>query len=47
MEDTKTKTWQTLLAAEKQQPYFQAILNFLKTQQAAGKKIYPRSQGYF
>lgn len=36
-------TWQTVLAGEKQKPYFQSILNFLQTQYAAGKKIYPKS----
>jgi uracil-DNA glycosylase len=34
-------SWQTLLAGEKQQPYFQSILHFLKAEQAAGKNIYP------
>jgi len=42
-----TDTWQSLLAGEKQQPYFQAILQFLKTEHAAGKRIYPKSADMF
>jgi len=42
-----TDSWQTLLAGEKQQPYFKAILQFLRTEQAAGKKIYPKSADIF
>lgn len=42
-----TKTWQTLLAGEKQQPYFQAILNFLKNEKAKGKIIYPKFHDIF
>lgn len=42
-----TQTWQTLLAGEKQQPYFQSILNFIKTEQASGKKIYPKNADIF
>lgn len=44
---TETQTWQTFLADEKMQPYFRAILDFLKTEQAAGKKIYPPSADIF
>jgi uracil-DNA glycosylase len=40
-------TWQTLLAEEKQQPYFQKILTFLQQEQAAGKKIYPKNADIF
>ncbi len=47
MEETQTKTWQTVLAYEKHQPYFQKILDFLKTEQATGKKIYPKSADIF
>ena len=47
MEALQTKTWQTVLANEKQQTYFQHILDFLKTEQAAGKKIYPKSADIF
>ncbi len=39
-------SWKTL-ACEKQQPYFQSILQFLKSEQAAGKKIYPASTDLF
>lgn len=41
------KTWQTVLAAEKNQAYFQQILDFLKTAKAAGKKIYPKNVDIF
>jgi uracil-DNA glycosylase len=41
------KTWQTVLAAEKHQAYFQQILDFLKTAIAAGKKIYPQNADIF
>jgi uracil-DNA glycosylase len=35
------KTWEEVLADEKTQPYFQAALNFVKQERAAGKIIYP------
>ncbi len=41
------KTWQDVLSSEKKQPYFLNILNFLKTEQAQGKKIYPKSADIF
>jgi uracil-DNA glycosylase len=41
------ETWQDLLADEKKQIYFQSILDFIKTQQAAGKKIYPQNSDIF
>lgn len=44
---THIHTWQTLLAAEKQQPYFQEILQFLSTERAAGKTIYPPAKDVF
>jgi uracil-DNA glycosylase len=44
---TDQKTWQTVLAGEKQQPYFQNILDFLKNQKAKGKIIYPKSSDIF
>jgi uracil-DNA glycosylase len=37
-------TWETWIANEKKQAYFQAIANFLKKEKAAGKIIYPRAQ---
>lgn len=43
----QTKTWQTLLSAEKQKPYFQEVLNFVKSEAAAGKRIYPKSSDIF
>ena len=42
-----TQTWQSVLAGEKQQAYFLKILDFLKAEQAAGKKIYPKSTDIF
>lgn len=44
---TEALTWKTLLGDEKQKPYFQAILNFLKTERAAGKIIYPAQEDIF
>lgn len=41
------KTWQTFLAAEKTQPYFQQVLDFVKTEQGKGKQIYPRNADIF
>lgn len=43
----ETETWQTFLAAEKTQPYFRKLLDFLKKEQSAGKKIYPGSADVF
>ncbi|MFT3742598.1 MAG: uracil-DNA glycosylase [Gammaproteobacteria bacterium] len=45
--ETAQKTWQTVLADEKHQPYFQNILQFLKEEQAKGKTIYPKSSDIF
>ncbi len=42
-----TETWQGVLAGEKQQAYFLKILDFLKAERAAGKKIYPKSTDIF
>lgn len=47
METTTTETWQSLLSSEKQQPYFLKILDFLKTERAGNKKIYPNSSDIF
>lgn len=47
MMSTVTMTWKTLLGDEKEKPYFQAILNFLKAEKAAGKIIYPAQQDIF
>ncbi len=52
MDNNKTavlanKTWQNLLADEKQQPYFLQILDFLKKAAATGKKIYPKNSDIF
>ena len=40
-------TWQSLLASEKTQPYFQKILTFLEKERAAGKVIYPAQKDIF
>lgn len=40
-------TWQYLLSPEKQKPYFQKILSFLKSENARGKIIYPEKQNIF
>lgn len=45
--ETAQTDWQTLLADEKKQPYFQSILQFLNTEWAAGKKIYPAKSDMF
>lgn len=47
MDTQTTKTWQNLLAPEKQQPYFLKILEFLKQERAKGKTIYPTSSDVF
>jgi uracil-DNA glycosylase len=41
------KTWQSLLANEKQQPYFQAALDYVKNERKAGKTIYPKQTDIF
>lgn len=41
------KTWETVLHGEKQQPYFQAALNFVKQERAKGKIIYPAQADIF
>jgi uracil-DNA glycosylase len=35
------ESWKSVLKAEFEQPYFQNITNFLRTEKAAGKTIYP------
>lgn len=44
---TNTLTWQDVLTAEKEQPYFHNILEFLKDEAAMGKTIYPASKNIF
>lgn len=39
--DPTTQTWESVLRGEKELPYFQSALNFVKQQRAAGKIIYP------
>jgi len=40
-------TWQTLLAAEKEKPYFKQIMAFLEKERASGKTIYPPQKDIF
>ncbi len=47
MQEETIKTWQSLLAGERQLTYFQALLNFLKTERELGKKIYPKPADVF
>ena len=44
---TNTLTWKDVLTAEKEQPYFHNILDFLKAEAAMGKTIYPASNNIF
>jgi uracil-DNA glycosylase len=39
--------WADILNEEKQQPYFQQIVQFVETQRAAGKTIYPPEEDVF
>lgn len=47
MSEIITPTWQTVLAGEKEKEYFQRILNFVKKERLAGKKIYPPQTDIF
>lgn len=40
-------TWHDLLAVEKNKPYFQNIMDFLKQERDVGKIIYPEEQNIF
>lgn len=40
-------TWADILGKEKQQPYFQQMMQFIERERAAGKTIYPPSQDVF
>jgi uracil-DNA glycosylase len=40
-------TWADILDQEKQQPYFKQIMQFVKSERADGKIIYPTSQDVF
>jgi uracil-DNA glycosylase len=40
-------TWTDILGQEKQQPYFQQIMQFVESERAAGKTIYPPKQDVF
>ena len=51
MEGLKTQdscqTWETFLKGEREQPYFQAALNFIKQERSKGKVIYPPQADIF
>ncbi|WP_339718943.1 uracil-DNA glycosylase [uncultured Paraglaciecola sp.] len=40
-------TWEDILGQEKQQPYFQQMMQFVESERAAGKTIYPPKQDVF
>jgi uracil-DNA glycosylase len=40
-------TWADILDKEKQQPYFQKMMQFVESERAAGKTIYPPSEDVF
>ncbi|MFT7111217.1 MAG: uracil-DNA glycosylase [Psychrobacter glaciei] len=40
-------TWADILGQEKKQPYFQQIMQFVESERAAGKTIYPPKQDVF
>jgi uracil-DNA glycosylase len=40
-------TWADILEPEKQQPYFQQMMQFVESERAAGKTIYPPSEDVF
>ena len=42
-----TVTWKTVLGKEKQKPYFQNILDFVKNERKVGKVIYPSQKDIF
>jgi len=44
---TDIMTWKDMLGEEKQKPYFQAILDFVKKERAAEKRIYPPHKDMF
>lgn len=46
-ESSKEKTWTDVLAKEKQEPYFKAIMHFINDELKAGKRIYPPTQCIF
>ena len=47
METPTTATWQTFLAEEKTQPYFQKALQHVRTAIATGKTVYPQHNDIF
>ncbi len=43
----KELTWQNVIGEEKQQPYFQQIISFVKNERSNGKTIYPPQKDVF
>ena len=44
---TSSLTWLDYIQAEKQQPYFQAILDYVSAERAAGKGVFPADDDVF
>jgi uracil-DNA glycosylase len=44
---TSSLTWQDYIQAEKQQPYFQAILDYVSAERATGKSVFPADDDVF
>lgn len=47
MQATQQKNWKTVLADEKEKPYFKEIIDFIKSEKIAGKTIYPQQADIF
>lgn len=45
--ETTSLSWNTLLSAEKNKPYFKKILQFLEKERQQGKTIYPEKKNIF
>lgn len=45
--ETSALTWQDVLGAEKQKPYFRELLAFVEQERRAGKEIYPPNKNVF
>lgn len=46
-EERSSESWRSVLAGEREKPYFQSILAFLEKERAAGKAIYPCNADIF
>lgn len=44
---TTEKTWSDLLGTEKEKPYFQQIMDFVRKERQSGKRIYPAHSDIF